>query len=318
MSTEINEEFLGLGDLEQVEEILIENFNGAVDANASRGPLPHDNYLMLIEFSDTDMAGEPLDPARPFMNRLSDKSGLYFMAYLKITSAGNAKAEHDGYTRIDRITTLCNRTTTGVQAVLQALGVDTIALGSHKAQALALIREIGGRQVPIGEEIDWEARLWDKEAPRVDKDKKPVFKADGTQEMGMEVYRLRGMKNFPKNPDGTYRHGINLDDGYKLKNGDPLPTHLLPARAFNFHRRWIKVEDMQPVEKPDDVAEKLQQSITNVHEGKPASTPPPPRQQTTSAPAPPQPATTSQAAVTPPATTTGGRPAPRRVVPAGR
>ena len=272
-------EFISLADIGQYEEEAIDGYHGERDANAGRSPLPHDIYQMRVQYvgwTIPDGNGGNIDiPAGTWEKRLAPSNGaLYYMTHIKISSEGNKDGSHDGYERTENLMTLVNKTgTTGAQALLQGLGVDTIMLGTHKAQILACNEKLTGDGVLVGEEVDWESRLFDKEAVVKDKSGQPVPDGQGGYKKGVEVWRLRGMKNFPKNADGTFRHEIGLDDGYKLKSGEPLPSSLMPARAFLYHRRWVPQASLQVVEKQDNVEQQLQQSVDNVKAGLPANTP---------------------------------------------
>ena len=315
-------EFISLADVGDYEEEVIEGYHGERDANAGRGPLPHDIYQMRVCYASRTVpdgsGGNTEIPAGVWEKRLAPSNGsLYYATSIKITSEGNKDGSHDGYERTENLMTLVSKGgTTGVQALLQALGIDTITLNSHQAQIRAS-SVLAGDGVLLGEEVDWEARLFDKEQPVKDKNGQAVPDGSGGYKKGVEVWRLRGMKNFPKNEDGSYRHEVNLDDGYKLKSGEPLPASLLPARAFNYHRKWVPQSALMKVEKQDgQLAEQMQQSVDNVKSGLSANTTPVVAQRPQTPPQAPQAPQAHQAAAA-----IGGSPsvaAPRPAYPGPR
>jgi len=270
-----DQEFLSLADIGTYEEEIIEGYRGEVDANAGRPTPPHDVYLMNVCYSETDMKGEPIDPMQRWLKKVSNSNGnVYYRAIIQITIAQALDQSIVGHVRREMVNTLVSKSgTTSAQALLQGFGVDTKMLNSHQAQVRALDEFLATGNSVVGEEVDWEARLWDKEALQFDKNGKAVVGPDGSQAKGVEVFRVRGMKNFPANQDGTYRPEITAnDDRYKLKNGEALPVSLLPARAFLYHRKWVPADSVQFAED----AGGQQEAATDQQQQAPPPPPPPP------------------------------------------
>ncbi len=228
-----NREYISLTDLAQFEEEIIEGYRGDVDANAMRPPLAHDTYLFGVTYAEED-------PTKRFIKKLSKEGKPFYMVFVRVESKNNANPEHDGASWNELIMTLPNRRgTTGMQALLQGLEVDTLALSSHALQMRALDDAIAGGAAFVGGETDWEGSIYDKDATRTDKDGKVVVDASGEAAKGMELFSVRGMRNFPKDAEGNPISVISqTDEKYKMKNGDPLSQEV---RARNFMRRWVPV-----------------------------------------------------------------------------
>lgn len=241
-------EFISMNDLAQYEEEQLDGYRGELDANAAIPPLPHDVYLFNVRYAEDD-------PAKRWEKRIAPKTGkLFFMANVKVESKNNTSAAYDGRSWTENVMTMVNtRGVTGAQALLQGLGVDTLLLNTHGAQIRALDEQLSGGSAMVGMETDWQARIFDKDAAKLDKDGKPVV-IDGKNVLGQEKWQLRGMRNFPKligadgQPTGEYSHIIGKDDGYKMKDGTPIVDEV---RAFNVMRRWVPANSVVAAETQD-------------------------------------------------------------------
>lgn len=291
-------EFISLSDMTQFEEEIL-GYRGDKDANAQRSPLPHDNYVFRVQYAENWPASEgeapvPLasDPnARWFKGEAKDGK-VYFMTWIKVTTCNNSNPEHDDYSWTEILTTYPTKQgTTAAQALLQGFDVDTIMLNTHNAQVRALDQHLAGDGTLVGAEVDWIARQFDKNAARRDKQGNPVMK-DGQQVMGVETFRLRGMRRFPKNEDGSHRYTIDSADFPKLTE---------EVRAFNEIRRWIPVSRMNQAGVEQDLAPALEQSVQQVQQAQqmPPTPAPAPVAQTrpvAAAPAPAAPTAPARAA----------------------
>ena len=268
MSETKQREFISLTDVNQFEEeMLIDGYRGDKDANAQRAPLPHDNYLFRVRYADNWPAGEgenpiPLagDPDARWITGQARDGKTYWMTWLYVETANNADPQFDGYSWTEILTTYPTKQgTTAAQALLQGFEVDTIMLNTHRGQVKALDEKLAGDGTMVGAEVDWVARQFDKNAPKVDKQGKPVMK-DGQQQMGVETFRLRGMRRFPKNEDGSFRFTLDSADFDKITE---------EIRAFNEIRRWVPASRLTSAEAGPDLAPALQQSIAQAQAKQP-------------------------------------------------
>lgn len=292
-------EYFSLADAGGFEEEIIENYRGDLDANASLPPLPHDVYVTRVSYCEHWPAKdgqEPeilaADPARRWRKQLAKDNKLMYLTWIHVVTENCANPEHDKRERDEVLTTYPNqRGITGAQALLQGFEVDTVMLNSHQQQMQALDQKLAGEGSLTGAEFDWEATVFDKNAVQRDKSGNPVIdQATGNQKTGVELWKLRGMRNFPAvldgegKPTGEYRPEIGAADGFLMKgpNNDMIPVQ--EARARLFIRRWV------PIGKVNKLEKQLQQSVENVQAGLPANTPvqaQQPVQQRQAAPAPP-------------------------------
>lgn len=273
-------EFFSLADTAQYEEDIIEGYRGDLDANAMLPPLPHDVYAVRIRYSEYWPAvdgHEPAllasDPARRWAKQVAKDGVLMYLTWIDIITENNADPANDGRERREVMTTYpTKRGTTGTQAMLQGLGVDTTTLNSHQAQMKAVDQAIAGEGGMAGIEYDWEATVFDKNMVQRDKQGNPIVGADGQPKTGVELWRLRGMKKFPKMEDGSYNPEICKDDGHLMKGPDEKMIPVVEARARNFYRRWVPIGKLQEV---TNTEQQLTQSLANVQNGVPVNTPAP-------------------------------------------
>lgn len=243
-------EFISLTDVSQFEEeMIIEGYKGEKDANASRETLPHDNYIFSVRYADSwpHSEGEtpvPLasDPNARWVKKLAKDGKVLWMTWLQVETRNNADPAHDGYSWTELITTYPTKQgTTATQALLQGLEVDTIMLNTHSSQVRALDEKLAGDGTLVGAEVDWIARYFDKAAIQKDKQGNPVIDSETNQQKtGVEIFRLRGMRRFPKYEDGNHRAMLTHADDSRIPevNADGQPVEI---RAFSEIRRWIPV-----------------------------------------------------------------------------
>lgn len=261
-------EYFSLADAGQYEEEIIEGYRGDLDANAGAPPLPHDVYSTRVCYADNwpQKEGQELealasDPARRWRKQNAKDGVLMYLTWITYTTENNSDPSHDKRERTEVLTTYPNkRGITGAQALLQGLGIDTVALNSHQAQMKALDEKLAGEGSFSGAELDWEATVYDKNAVQRDKSGNPVIDAaTGEAKTGVELWTLRGMRKFPQNKEtNEYIPEIGPQDGFTYKNaaGDMVPV--MEARARNFLRRWV------PISKLTKLTNQLQQSVDNV------------------------------------------------------
>lgn len=262
-------EFFSLADAGQYEQEIIENYRGDLDANASLPPLPHDVYSVRVRYAEKWPDGEVLrdDPGRRWKKQFAKDSQLMYLTWIEVITENNANPDHDGRVRTEVMTTYPNkRGITGTQALLQGLGIDTVTLNSHQAQMIAVDEAIGGEGGMAGQELDWEASVYDKEMVQRDgKTGNTIKDANGDEKRGVELWKLRGMKKFPMDAEGAYVPEIGPKDGhsYQAPGPDGKPTGerivVMEARARNFMRRWVPIGKLQGADsgQRESVAETL-------------------------------------------------------------
>ena len=321
-------EFISLADVGQFEEEMIEGYQGQLDANAQRVPLPHENYLFRVRYADNWPAKEgetpiPLssDPNARWVKGQAKDGKTYWMTWIYVSTEGNTNPAHDGQSCSEILTTyVTKKGTTQAQALLQGFDVDTLTLNTHAAQVRELDKYLAGDGTIVGAETDWIARYFDKAAVAKDKQGNDVM-VDGQQKTGVEVYRLRGMRRFPKEEDGTHRFTLTHADADKIPaEVDNKPFEI---RAFNEIKRWVPASRLTAAGQAPDLAPALAASIANANAARqPAPVPvaattarpsgPTPMHPVTAAPVPAQ-ATSAQAAPPQQARPAAARPTVRRV-----
>lgn len=289
-------EYINLSDVGQYEEDELAGFQGGKDANAQREPLPHENYVFRVAYAEfwPSKAEEekiPLnsDPNNRWEKRLAPSNGTaYYMTHVIVTTENNVDESKNGYSWTEMISTFVNKGgTCAAQALCQGLGVDTIAMKSHIDLARALDQFLAGDGTLVGAESDWIARQFDKEALQVDKQGQPkVDPATGQQLKGVETFRLRGMRKFPKNEDGTHRNVLTAADfpGKIVQNADE--AEVTEVRAFNEIRRWIPVDRLMSAgQGADGVGAALADAIADPKSKVATTAPPKPAPATARVPA---------------------------------
>jgi len=269
-------EYFSLADAGAYEEEIIEGYRGDLDANAALPPLPHDVYCVRVRYADSwpQKEGQELeqlatDPARRWRKQMAKDGNLMYLTWITYVTENNSDPAADKRERTEVLTTYPNkRGITGAQALLQGLGVDTVALNSHQAQMKALDGRLAGEGSFAGVELDWEATVYDKNA--VQRDKQGNAVADpvtGEPKTGVELWTLRGMRKFPQLESGEYVPEIGPKDGFSYKDASGTVVPVMEARARNFMRRWV------PIGKLTKLADQLQQSVEQVQQAKAASAP---------------------------------------------
>lgn len=321
-------EYFSLADTTQFEETIIEGYRGDLDANAALPPLKHDVYSAVIKYAESwpgkDKEPLALDPARRWRKKIASDGQLMWMTFVTRTTLNNVDPAVDNRQNTTVVTTYPTKQgTTGVQALLQGMDVDTLMLNSHEAQMIALDKQIAGEGAMVGVEIDWEASVYDKDMAQRDKSGQPILDDNGEPKMGVELWKLRGMKKFPDDGNGGYEAEINEKNNggkysYRMPGSDGKPTGepilVKEARVRNFDRRYVPFSKLQGASQLEtDLAASVQQveaakataSAAAAAQSRPAA----PVQ---AAPAAQQASAATAAAQTRPAAP-GGRPGPRRV-----
>jgi hypothetical protein len=206
-------EFLSYEQLEEMmnQEEEREGYDPTKDANAAPPPPPAGKYVVKVEFQEQD-------PAKRWERKTSKKGATYLNTTVVCTIADNPANPPEVINRrfvVNNIMTLVNNQGgTEVTALIQALGagpelVNGPRTSGHEARVLS---DALTQDPLVGVEIDWEASYYNKE--------KEVDEYD----------RVRGMKNFPKNEDGTHYHF--------------LPKGSYDGQARVYKRRWIALQDL--------------------------------------------------------------------------
>lgn len=181
-------------------------YRPGADANSFRPPLVEGEYEAGFTFATNDAN-------KRWAKKTTKKGELktYYMAELKAMTEGNPNEDHNGYEFSRFASTLVMRGgTTGVQAVLQALGVEQSELDmsrTHGAQIKLIEDNVDGGNNIATIIVNLEASYYDATW---------VNPETGEAE-GKEYFRLRGWKRFPmaKDPEKEpeYSKSIVLADG---------------------------------------------------------------------------------------------------------
>jgi hypothetical protein len=199
-------EYISLSELNDFEESLGAHFDPEADANALLPPLNKGDYVVQVYHE-----GE--DPTKFWEKKLSrDGQQVYLQSVIVAEVTDNPHNPPDvvGRKLKHRVTTLVMPTsgTTGAQALLQGIGKGETLVNlprTHGHQARILSEQLNTKPITVME-TDWEARRWDR-----DKNE--------------ETFRMIGMVNFPKGPDGKH---VPMA---RAKDGDEIP-------ARSRIRRW--------------------------------------------------------------------------------
>ncbi len=200
------------------ENAMLEGFRAEADANAQIPPIPKGTYVVKVQWGEEDAE-------KRFVLRESETSGKYVSTSVVAEIIENPLNPPDlvGRSVYGACSTLVrqsgNKGTTSMQGVIQAAGkewADRLAsLPATIGSQLGVLKELlNGGGFICGVLLDWEARLYDKEADET-------------------VFQLRGMTSFPKIDDTTYNHIVVCQEEGKFKGTE------VAARAVI--KRWLSL-----------------------------------------------------------------------------
>jgi hypothetical protein len=210
-------EYLSLANLDSFTEELV-GFDPKADANALPKPFPAGEYVVTVTHLEED-------PTKIWERKITERGQVYLNTSVIVEIADNPHNPKElvGQRRTVRnVMTLVmqNTGTTGVQALLQALGRGKDLENTpqtHANQAKLLSAALASKPICVWD-TDWEARVYNKSTNETE-------------------FELRGMKRFP--PDPTKPGEYLPETVYRDKNGSEVTVP-----AFNYHRRWRKLEDL--------------------------------------------------------------------------
>jgi len=207
-------EFLSLTELEGMEDEVLEGFNPEADANALPPPVQPGTYLVKLRHMQEDESMYWESKKTRLGSKMPNKP--YFTTTLIGEVLDNPVNHADAVGRsliINNVMTLVQpRGTSGVQAVLQALGkgpelMNGLQTASRHAR---LLSQALAEEPMVGVVWDWEADWY------VD---------------GEDLHeRKRGAKHFTKGEDGKYSTALEIDG--------------LQANVRGFVRRYVTADSL--------------------------------------------------------------------------
>jgi hypothetical protein len=278
---QLETKYVSMADLLE-EDSEFENYRPEADANAGLPPVIEGNYLAIVRYKETDPekrwpSGKAKDEATGNMVStgklpVTKKEGKkYAYTEVEVELSENADASVNGRRFTAMVNTLLTRQgTTSIQALLQGCGATEDELrqaNSIKGQIQLLNQYLEGGATLTGVNLRWEARYFRKDVMN-----------EETGRLGKEIFRIRGMKKFPPNPDFDAKGGLPYLPEYPFEgevDSTPVSESLT---AFNFIHHWVPVDELAgpagEADKPADVPAPK------------AETPKPPQRQPAAASAP--------------------------------